>query len=540
MKRITIKQFREAYTKLKTQGVSMRRRLSLFLIAMIAAVLALLFLLLSIFGVLNPADSSIDRALTQQLDHSIEGIDRSTHDLAAHSVEFSDTMTELVQKFERNGIPFDKLKNNKDALASLQADAYHIIHNNLQLADCSGAFYLLNTTVNNSLESNYYNGIYLKYTNLNAETTVRNEICMFRGNSQIARDNNINLHSSWEFEMESQVLPQIEALLNGEQTAPSKAWILTTVYKVPNTYEYARYLCTTITDGKGNIIGVCGFEISDLYFQLSNQTSSSEQEYVLCALLTDDGEHYAGQLAGNRSGYIPFVHGQFSVKENGSFSHLSAENMNFIGKTEDVQIGASTHTIAVMLNSEYYDAYVASSQFKVFVLLAVVAALAVAVSIWMSHRYVKPIITAMEKIKTKETTAKTRIPEIDDLFAFLAAQDKEHEAEVQRLHGEKSAVESQYEQVQTYVTHLADERMPEVDEYDFEMFLKHLHTLTPKEREIFDYYLAGKKAKEIMELAAINQNTLKYHNKNIYSKLGVTSRKQLLEYAALMKYRREG
>ncbi len=64
-------------------------------------------------------------------------------------------------------------------------------------------------------------------------------------------------------------------------------------------------------------------------------------------------------------------------------------------------------------------------------------------------------------------------------------------------------------------------------------------TLTPKEREIFDYYLAGKKAKEIMELAVINQNTLKYHNKNIYSKLGVTSRKQLLEYAALMKYRKE-
>ena len=125
------------------------------------------------------------------------------------------------------------------------------------------------------------------------------------------------------------------------------------------------------------------------------------------------------------------------------------------------------------------------------------------------------------------------------MFEYLAARDREHEDEVQRLHGERQAVQTQYEQVQTYVTHLADERMPEVDEDDFEMFLKHLHTLTPKEREIFDYYLAGKKAKEIMELAVINQNTLKYHNKNIYSKLGVTSRKQLLEYAALMKYRKE-
>ena len=78
----------------------------------------------------------------------------------------------------------------------MQTDAYHIIYNNLQLADCSGAFYLLNTSVNDSLETDYYNGIYLKYTNLNAETTIRNDICMFRGNSQIAKDNDINLHSS--------------------------------------------------------------------------------------------------------------------------------------------------------------------------------------------------------------------------------------------------------------------------------------------------------------------------------------------------------
>ena len=30
----------------------------------------------------------------------------------------------------------------------------------------------------------------------------------------------------------------------------------------------------------------------------------------------------------------------------------------------------------------------------------------------------------------------------------------------------------------------------------------------------------------------IKENTLKYHNRNIYSKLGVSSRKQLLQIAA--------
>lgn len=34
----------------------------------------------------------------------------------------------------------------------------------------------------------------------------------------------------------------------------------------------------------------------------------------------------------------------------------------------------------------------------------------------------------------------------------------------------------------------------------------------------------------------IKEDTLKFHNKNIYSKLGVTSRKQLLHFAALTQH----
>ena len=59
--------------------------------------------------------------------------------------------------------------------------------------------------------------------------------------------------------------------------------------------------------------------------------------------------------------------------------------------------------------------------------------------------------------------------------------------------------------------------------------------LTPKEREIFDFYLAGKNGKEIQETLSISENTLKYHNKHIYQTLNITSRKELLRYAAMMQ-----
>jgi DNA-binding CsgD family transcriptional regulator len=52
--------------------------------------------------------------------------------------------------------------------------------------------------------------------------------------------------------------------------------------------------------------------------------------------------------------------------------------------------------------------------------------------------------------------------------------------------------------------------------------------LTPTERAVFEAYAAGKTSKEVMEQLNITENTLKFHNKHIYAKFGVSSRKQLL------------
>lgn len=68
-----------------------------------------------------------------------------------------------------------------------------------------------------------------------------------------------------------------------------------------------------------------------------------------------------------------------------------------------------------------------------------------------------------------------------------------------------------------------------------EFFLSQIKTLTPTEKTIFGLYLDGKSTKEILEELGIKENTLKYHNKNIYGKLGVSSRKQMLELASRLK-----
>ena len=62
-----------------------------------------------------------------------------------------------------------------------------------------------------------------------------------------------------------------------------------------------------------------------------------------------------------------------------------------------------------------------------------------------------------------------------------------------------------------------------------ESFMFGLNNLTPTEKAVFEAHTARLTSKEIMEKLNIKENTLKYHNRNLYSKLGVSSKKELLE-----------
>ena len=64
-----------------------------------------------------------------------------------------------------------------------------------------------------------------------------------------------------------------------------------------------------------------------------------------------------------------------------------------------------------------------------------------------------------------------------------------------------------------------------------EVFTQGLAELTATERKLYHMYLDGLTTQQILEELNIKENTLKYHNRNLYSKLGVSSRKELRQIA---------
>ena len=86
------------------------------------------------------------------------------------------------------------------------------------------------------------------------------------------------------------------------------------------------------------------------------------------------------------------------------------------------------------------------------------------------------------------------------------------------------------------VSNTTTETAPAIDpamQEKLDFFSASIHSLTRKETEVFLCYVQGMSTQEVLEHLGIKENTLKFHNKHIYEKLGVTSRRQLLEFYKL-------
>lgn len=114
-----------------------------------------------------------------------------------------------------------------------------------------------------------------------------------------------------------------------------------------------RLLCVPINLNV-EFIGVCGFELSDLYFQLAYPADSSAEDRLLCALLTNSNGVWMGQISGHRSAASTPMQTIFSIENRDRFDQFNCAEGQFIGLTRKIAIGDSEHLIAAMLPMSYY------------------------------------------------------------------------------------------------------------------------------------------------------------------------------------------
>ena len=99
-------QFKQILNQARAKGLTMRRRLIAYLLLMAFALIMAALLLLSLFGVLNPARSNVARVLDHQLETSVAGIEHDADRMAAYALALSGQLSALVEKYQQdNGVP---------------------------------------------------------------------------------------------------------------------------------------------------------------------------------------------------------------------------------------------------------------------------------------------------------------------------------------------------------------------------------------------------------------------------------------------------
>lgn len=571
---------------------SMRGRFIIYLLSLVLLAGSAMLILLNVIGIVQPPSHDIDRFLEYELNTRTNDIKRQMNALAAHNIDLSQQLQQDINRVMlEQGIynNYDALNNNPEALTAIQQATYQTLAAKMQQAPASGALYLINASVNTNMLEPTYNGLFLKFTNIYSENTLFNEICMFRGNPQVARNNNISLYSTWQLELNVHAYPQADKLLHAKENNISQQYILTDVAHLKESWEQSRLFLMPINSNDGKIIGVCGFEISSVYFQQRTKQANYKGYPLITAILDKKADNeYQGQLSNPAS----FVNATIKTSSDGEHELFTAGQERFIGFTAPLTVGASEHKVAVMLPADSYYHLQRQAKMRLLIMLGIILLLSLLSAGYFSKKYVDPLVADLQQLQQNpDAPPQSNVLELNQFFEFLQNHSEQQAEKLRQLQSENNQVQKQYglaalrlqeaqekqKQTANQYIHLEEQlaalqneiqqvrlqmeqtqheklqaqqqfnfaqaalekaiekKLESVDPDSYQMFIDNLATLTPKEEDIFNLYVQGCSTKDIISQLGITENTLKYHNKNIYSKLGVKTRKELLQYIELMR-----
>lgn len=422
----------------------------------------------------------------------------------------------------------------------------------LQYHNCSGIFVMLDATVNSQVEDAAFSrtGLYLHHNRYQND----DDMVLFRGIASLGKSNNVMPHRKWRLEFRTDLFSDYDKVVANAKLPMNQSYMLTDSFTLAGTSDEVVFLAVPIVGSAGTFYGVCGYEVSADYFTTYHAQPAAEKR-LSCMLLSCKDDTYipTGLACSGQDNYVEPLSGNIQVSGiPGKLSKISGGSQSFIGIVKEITLTPNNapFTLAVMIPQSDYSSAVIKSIVQFVLLITLLLFFSVSCCLFFSKRYLSPILKGLEHIKHDTWSEEpSPIPEINDLFAYLAKKDEDLSAVqselaaaaviYQEAQQKYDAAQSELEEAQSQLHRLTRSRRNDVDPDNYSAFLIGIKTLTPTEKQILDYYLAGKSVKEIAELTGVKETTIRFHNRNIYSKLNVTSLKQLLLYAAIMQQNNE-
>ena len=167
---------------------TMRRKLFGYMLVLVLILFVVIFIGMLLLGQYSSTKDKISDVLSLQMEVFEREIVAHQDNLAMRNVQLSKDASLIMHSyFTKERITFDDLANSQLHINSLQSSFIDLLSREILQTECSGAFILLNTTVNTSLENadNSKTGIYIQRNSVNlADDT----LLLYRGNAKLGKE----------------------------------------------------------------------------------------------------------------------------------------------------------------------------------------------------------------------------------------------------------------------------------------------------------------------------------------------------------------
>jgi DNA-binding CsgD family transcriptional regulator len=520
-RRTTLYQNMAKAFRMKAGGsMSMRIRLYVLVLAVVAVMILGVVIAVLIASRLSAGYTGAERYTERKIAEIRRDLTSQLGDTAVQLISLSQSLSKSIEyQLSAKRISADRLQAHPEILEELLDGELGRLQLAMEKTRSSGVFMLLDATVNPALENAEHSkaGLYLRDSEPKTQETSGSTWLYLRGFPAIAWENGLMIQTVWDMEFDVRDrdyyhLPMDNSRDGSLPLSRLYRWSMESI--IPGMGEAPLVCSIPLLDADGYAFGLCGFEISDWNFKFHHSLEGEEYFDAFCMFGQSPDENTPPQ------GSV-----LFSGKQNlpGSAAPLlasRAERLNryqtvngkeYVGQHQEVRMYpegspfAGQHfALSLLIPKEQIDASVKQANMTLILICLAFLACGAFVSVVASNMFLKPITSALAAIHSgnQDDVERTNIQEIDELLA-----------QIREMRSPKS---------------------PAPDNL-FEDFIRRVKTLTPAETQVFRCFCEGAEVNEMLNLLFISANTLKFHYKNIYAKLNISSKEELKLYIELIR-----
>lgn len=237
----------------------MHRKLLLYMLTLVLVVVMFIAAGLFFVGQFSTTTEKYSNNLTFQNEFYTRQIEKFFDDLSMMTEMLANDSSAIIDNYlNEKEIHMSALNDSQLYTEGVQEVLFPKLKEELLKADASGAFIMLNATVNtgeaNSDKSR--TGLYFQRSTLDRTDET---LLMFRGSAELGRKNNVMPHRKWRLEFKTDFVPQTKKFFN-ETIVKEKKSVLTDIFTLNGTSEEAMAFLTPLFGADGTYYGICGFE----------------------------------------------------------------------------------------------------------------------------------------------------------------------------------------------------------------------------------------------------------------------------------------